>query len=584
MSFEDLGLAEPLVRALNAANYTEPTAIQLQAIPPAIAGRDLQGCAQTGTGKTAAFALPLLDRLIKNPRQGKLRGRLPRALVLSPTRELAGQIHDSVRRYGRHAMQNSLTIYGGVSQVPQVKGLNAGQDVLIATPGRLCDLMQQGYINLSEIEVFVLDEADRMLDMGFMPDIRRIIAKLPQQKQTLLFSATMPPEIQKLASQLLHDPVEINIEPERATADGITQSLYYVPTKHKPELLASVLKREEVTRAVVFVRTKHGCNKAALQLEKTGLKVDAIHGNKSQSARQRTLYAFKNGHIQVLVATDVAARGLDVTGVSHVINYDLPMEPETYVHRIGRTGRAGKSGIAISFCDDEQRGLLRDVQRILGKKIPVENEMPDGIPGLPANIDRDGGAKRAPWGNKKPFRAGPGGGGGYGGGNRSSGGSGGSRGFGGRKPYRSGGDRDGQGGYGRPQGERPARPQRPSNERGYDGGYEQTPAEIVAREGLGEGAPRSAGPRPAGRPAGPGAPAAAQGGPRKFAGPKGKKPFGAKPSGYRSGEGRSEYRGGGNRRPEGVGPNGEKPFGAKRFAVKRKFKPKSNKPAPAAGT
>ena len=372
MLFQDLGLVEPVLNAVNAEGYTTPTPIQEGAIPHIMAGRDLIGTAQTGTGKTAAFALPILHRLITIPdnQNGYYR---PRVLVLSPTRELATQIADSFQTYGAGSGMRHVTVYGGVSQVPQVKLLRRGVDIIIATPGRLLDLNNQGSLQLESIEMFVLDEADRMLDMGFMPDIRRIIDQLPAHRQTLLFSATMPPAIERLASELLKNPAEVRIAPKAATTDLVTQSVFHVERGNKPAALANYLTSQPVERAVVFTRTKQSAERVATRLSRAGLSADAIHGNKTQNARQRTLQAFRSNRVTVLVATDVAARGLDVDGVSHVINYDLPMEPETYVHRIGRTGRAGANGIAMSFVDREQRSLLGAIERLLRKKIPVQS-------------------------------------------------------------------------------------------------------------------------------------------------------------------------------------------------------------------
>jgi len=388
MLFQDLGLAEPVQKAVAAEGYTTPTPIQEGAIPHIMEGRDLIGTAQTGTGKTAAFALPILHRLITIPdnQNGFYK---PRVLVLSPTRELATQIADSFQTYGAGSGMRHVTVYGGVSQVPQVKMLRRGVDIIIATPGRLLDLNNQRCLQLDSVEMFVLDEADRMLDMGFMPDIRRIIDLLPKEKQTLLFSATMPPAIERLASELLKNPAEVRIAPKAATTDLVTQSVFHVERGNKPAALASYLTSQPVERAVVFTRTKQSAERVATRLCRAGLSADAIHGNKTQNARQRTLSAFRANRVTVLVATDVAARGLDVDGVSHVINYDLPMEPETYVHRIDRTGRAGAFGTAMSFVDREQRSLLGAIERLLRKKIPVqaidinENASALALPGSP---------------------------------------------------------------------------------------------------------------------------------------------------------------------------------------------------------
>jgi ATP-dependent RNA helicase RhlE len=382
-TFANLNLAQPILTALNDEGYTTPTPIQAQAIPPVLAGRDLLGCAQTGTGKTAAFALPILHRLTTAPVDKTRRGPvLPRVLVLSPTRELAAQIGESFATYGRHTGLSGTVIFGGVSQFHQVKALQRGVDILVATPGRLMDLMEQRLVNLSMINTLVLDEADRMLDMGFIQPIRTIAAALPTNRQTLLFSATMPKPIMHLAESLLRDPVKVAVTPVASTATLIEQSVYMVPRVRKPALLAHLLVETKSTRAVVFTRTKHGADKVARQLNNAGIRADAIHGNKAQNQRQRTLNAFRAGQSQVLVATDVAARGLDVDGISHVFNYDLPNEPEAYVHRIGRTGRAGASGVAISFCDHDERDYLRDIERLTGKRIPAVTTLPN-IPNLP---------------------------------------------------------------------------------------------------------------------------------------------------------------------------------------------------------
>ncbi len=410
MSFAELGLAAPLLRALDAQGYSTPTPIQAQAIPPALEGRDVLGCAQTGTGKTAAFALPLLQRLMESgpvpvapqpqeqqssppPRKGgrRLQGRRfndrpvepyrpTRVLVLAPTRELAVQISESFRDYGAQTGLKWAAIFGGVGYQPQIQALRRGVDILVATPGRLVDLIQQGYCDLSTVEAFVLDEADRMLDMGFMPDLRRIIDQLPEKKQTLFFSATMPPEIAKLADDLLVDPFRIDIAPTRPAAERIDQSVCFVPKSFKSQLLIRWIADHAIERAIVFSRTKHGADRIAKHLEEAGITADAIHGNKSQNARQRTLQAFRTSELQVLVATDLAARGIDVDGISHVFNYDLPIEPETYVHRIGRTARAGASGIAVSFCDRDERGMLRSIERLLKRALPIISDLPIHVP------------------------------------------------------------------------------------------------------------------------------------------------------------------------------------------------------------
>jgi len=373
--FKDLNLIEPILRALNTEGYSTPTPIQEQSIPVALAGRDLLGCAQTGTGKTAAFAIPILQHLYAEKSNGQ-RTKGIRALVLTPTRELAIQIDESIAAYGRHLGLKHLVVFGGVSQHPQTAALRSGTDILIATPGRLLDLMQQGYISLSNIEIFVLDEADRMLDMGFIHDVKKVIAKLPSKRQTLFFSATMPNEIATLADSILNEPVRVEVTPVSSTAQTIQQSMFFVEKTDKKHLLLHLLKDRSIERVLVFARTKHGSDKVVKDLMQHGVHAEAIHGNKSQNARQRALSNFKSGATRVLVATDIAARGIDVDNLTHVINYELPNVPETYVHRIGRTGRAGASGTAFSFCDREEREFLRDIQKLIGNSIPVVNEHP----------------------------------------------------------------------------------------------------------------------------------------------------------------------------------------------------------------
>jgi ATP-dependent RNA helicase RhlE len=387
MTFEELGLSQPLLRAVVSAGYTNPTPIQAAAIRDLIAGRDLLGCAQTGTGKTAAFALPILHRLTHagNPPRGS--GRRIRVLVLAPTRELASQIGESFAAYGRHTPLRHVVVYGGVGQGPQVRALRHGVDILVATPGRLVDLMNQGHIDLNSVGIFVLDEADRMLDMGFLPDLRRITARLPKRRQTVLFAATMPPAIERLADDLLDEPVHVRIAPVQATTELIEQSVCFIPQREKPRLLAQFLSTKPIARAIVFTRTKHGADRVARELNRSGIRADAMHGNKSQTARQRTLASFKSSRPPVLVATDVAARGIDVDGVSHVFNFDLPHEAETYVHRIGRTGRAGASGIAISFCDHGERAYLKSIERLIRTAITVDRDHSverSGAPSSPA--------------------------------------------------------------------------------------------------------------------------------------------------------------------------------------------------------
>jgi ATP-dependent RNA helicase RhlE len=368
-SFATLGLVEPLQRALRADNYQSPTPIQAEAIPPLLAGRDLLGIAQTGTGKTAAFALPMLQRL--SARRTGLRRGEPRALVLTPTRELAIQIDDSFRRYGRHLALRSTVIFGGVGQKPQVDALARGVDILIATPGRLLDLVQQRHLRFDAVEIFVLDEADRMLDMGFIHDIKRVIAALPQRRQSLFFSATMPEAAARLAGGMLADPVQVAITPQATTVERIAQCVYFVDQGDKRALLADLLTDRAIARALVFTRTKHGANRVAEQLTRGGIGAEAIHGNKSQAARQRALASFRDGKSRVLVATDIAARGIDIDGITHVINYELPNLPESYVHRIGRTARAGADGIAIAFCDASERAFLRDIEKLTRQSLAV---------------------------------------------------------------------------------------------------------------------------------------------------------------------------------------------------------------------
>jgi len=373
MHFSNLGLSQPILRALEQEGYTTPTPIQQQAIPPAMTGRDVLGCAQTGTGKTAAFALPILHRLSTAAIDKTKRGpRKARALILSPTRELACQIAESFVTYGRGTALDHTVIYGGVSQHHQQRAVSRGVDVIVATPGRLIDLMDQRIVDLSGIEIFVLDEADRMLDMGFIQPIRRIAAAMPPgARQTLLFSATMPKAILQLANSLLRDPARVSVTPVSSAAPLIEQALYMVNKPGKPALLEHLLAEPTITRALVFTRTKHGADRVCRGLDRAGISADSIHGNKSQPQRKRALDRFRAGRARVLVATDVAARGLDVDDISHVINYDLPVEAEAYVHRIGRTGRAGATGVALSFCDGEERGLLRDIERLTGTKIEI---------------------------------------------------------------------------------------------------------------------------------------------------------------------------------------------------------------------
>jgi len=379
--FEQLELIAPIRQALKSEGYTTPTPIQEEAIPLLLAGRDMIGCAQTGTGKTAAFAIPILQLLsqIQQGQQGQQGQRRPRpisALILTPTRELAVQIEESFSAYGRNLRLRNLVIFGGVGQKPQTDALQRGVDILVATPGRLLDLIGQKYIDLSQIKFFVLDEADRMLDMGFINDVKKIITYLPAKRQTMLFSATMPAEIARLASSILKNPARVAVTPVSSTVEIIRQTVYFVGKKDKKLLLAHLLEDRAIVSALVFSRTKHGANKIVQDLAKVGVQAEAIHGNKSQTARQNALNNFKSRKTRVLVATDIAARGIDVEELSHVINYDLPNIPETYVHRIGRTGRAGLGGTAISFCDEEEKPYLRDIQKLIGKTIPVVKDHP----------------------------------------------------------------------------------------------------------------------------------------------------------------------------------------------------------------
>ena len=375
MSFENLKLIEPILRALKTEGYTTPTPIQEQSIPIILQQRDLLGCAQTGTGKTAAFAIPILQLLYNDRLQHKEQKTI-KALILTPTRELAIQIGESFTAYGKHTGLKQIVVFGGVSQNPQADAIRRGVDILVATPGRLLDLMQQRIVHLDHIKMLVLDEADRMLDMGFVNDVKKIIAKVPQKRQTLFFSATMPKEIQTLADTILTRPEKVEVTPVSSTADTIQQQLFYVEKNDKRALLNHILKDKEIKTALVFTRTKHGADKVVKDLVKVGITAEAIHGNKSQNARQRALTNFKNRTTRVLIATDIAARGIDIDELTHVINYELPNVPETYVHRIGRTGRAGASGIALSFCDSEELPFLKDIHKLIAKQIPVNEEHP----------------------------------------------------------------------------------------------------------------------------------------------------------------------------------------------------------------
>jgi ATP-dependent RNA helicase RhlE len=373
--FNELNLIEPILNALQTEGYTQPTPIQEQSIPSILQGRDLLGCAQTGTGKTAAFAIPMLQLLSKPHTNTKVHKAI-KALILTPTRELAIQIEESFKAYGRNLPLKHLVIFGGVGQKAQTDALHRGVDILVATPGRLLDLMNQGFINLRDIEIFVLDEADRMLDMGFIHDVKKVIAKLPAKRQTLFFSATMPKEIQNLANTILTDPVKVEVTPVSSTAEKIQQQIFFVEKNDKRGLLLHILKDKTIETALVFARTKHGSDRIVKDLIKAGIRAEAIHGNKSQNARQRALTNFKAKTTRILVATDIAARGIDVDELAHVINYELPNIPETYVHRIGRTGRAGLSGTAYSFCDPEEKEFLDDIEKLIGLKIPISEDHP----------------------------------------------------------------------------------------------------------------------------------------------------------------------------------------------------------------
>lgn len=367
MNFQDLSLIPPIQQAVAEEGYQTPTDIQRMSIPIILKKQDMIGCAQTGTGKTAAFAIPILQLLSENIYQ-KPRCR---ALILTPTRELALQIEENFRAYGRHLKLKVTTLFGGVSAVPQVEALRKGVDIIIATPGRLLDLIQQKQVDLSALQMFVLDEADRMLDMGFIHDVKKVVSLLPTQRQTLFFSATMPPAVRKLANTLLQNPSEVTVHPVSSTAERIQQSVYYVEKKDKANLLVQVLLKENMNRSLVFTRTKHGADRLVKQLSKQGIQARAIHGNKSQQARQKALSDFRNNDIGVLVATDIAARGIDIDELPLVVNYEIPEVPETYVHRIGRTGRAGMEGTAISFCDTEERDDFKNIQRLIGMTLPV---------------------------------------------------------------------------------------------------------------------------------------------------------------------------------------------------------------------
>ena len=375
MTFQDLKLIEPIQKALKTEGYTQPTPIQAQAIPVVLQGRDLLGCAQTGTGKTAAFAIPILQLLHTRPAAERNRKAI-KALILTPTRELAIQIGESFAAYGRHTGLKHTVIFGGVGQKPQTDALARGVDILIATPGRLLDLMGQGFIHLKQLEIFVLDEADRMLDMGFVHDVKRVLKELPSRRQSLFFSATMPDAIVKLADTILTNPSKVEVTPVSSTADTIQQSVYFVDKNDKNALLIHILEDKSIETALVFTRTKHGADKVVKVLKRVGITAEAIHGNKSQNARQNALNNFKNRKTRILVATDIAARGIDVDDLTHVINFEIPNIPETYVHRIGRTGRAGAAGTAFSFCDAEERPYLKDIHKLIARQIPVVHDHP----------------------------------------------------------------------------------------------------------------------------------------------------------------------------------------------------------------
>jgi len=386
VSFQPLGLIDPILQALQQQGYTHPTPIQEKAIPAILQQRDLLGCAQTGTGKTAAFVLPMLQLMHVTPPSAAKRPPI-RGLILTPTRELAIQIGDNIAAYGKHLPLKHLVIFGGVGQQPQVDGLKRGVDILVATPGRLLDLMQQGFVHLNEIQFFILDEADRMLDMGFIHDVRKVIAKLPTKRQTLFFSATMPPEIQQLSGELLTNPVKVEVTPVSSTAEMIQQHVYHTNRNTKKDLLVHLLEDKNLRSVLVFTQMKHAANRLCEQLSKAGIRAEAIHGNKSQTARVQALENFKSRKTRVLVATDIAARGIDIDELSHVVNFDLPNIPETYVHRIGRTGRAGASGVAISLCEPAEKPFLRDIEKLIRKHVPVVSEHPYPVdPNAPVEV------------------------------------------------------------------------------------------------------------------------------------------------------------------------------------------------------
>ncbi|MBS7543667.1 DEAD/DEAH box helicase [Ancylobacter oerskovii] len=506
-SFSELGLVEPILKALAEAGHDTPTPIQAQAVPQVLAGHDLVGIAQTGTGKTAAFALPILQHLVTVRRRPER--RTARALILSPTRELSGQILESFRKYGKHVRPSTALAIGGVPLGRQARALAAGVDILVATPGRLVDLVENDAVRLNEVEVFVLDEADQMLDMGFIHAIRAIVAKLPAKRRNLFFSATMPKEIEKLAAALLTDPVRVAVTPVAKTADKIEQKVFFTDRAGKPELLIEVLQGEGLDRALVFARTKHGADRVVKGLAGAGIAAEAIHGNKSQPQRERALAAFREGKVKVLVATDIAARGIDVPGVSHVINYDLPNVPESYVHRIGRTARAGADGIAVSLCDGEERAYLRDIERLIKLTIPsVDRRGESRREGRPV---REGFRDERPPREERGGRGGRGEGAGRRDGERGPRPAGRSGRPGGRPEYRGGEGR----GEGRSEGRsgdlsgvgfmQPARGERPRHEgprhegSRHEGGRHDGPRHEGARhEGARPERPRHEGPRPEG--------------------------------------------------------------------------------------
>ena len=401
MLFQSLNIIEPILKAVQEEGYTTPTPVQVQSIPIVLQGIDLLGCAQTGTGKTAAFAIPILQLLSANKSYDKK--RKIRSLIVTPTRELAIQIDESFKAYGRHTGLKSTVVFGGVNQNPQTAALRLGVDILVATPGRLLDLMNQGHISLHDVEIFVLDEADRMLDMGFIHDVRRLLAVLPKKRQSLFFSATMPPEIIKLASTILHQPEKVSVTPNSLTVDIIQQYIYFVDKGNKTALLIDLLKEKDIKTALLFTRTKHGADKVVKILIKHNIVAEAIHGNKAQNARQRALANFKAQTTRVLVATDIAARGIDVDDLEYVINFELPNIPETYVHRIGRTGRAGAKGTALSFCDAEEKEYLRDIEKLINKNIPViENHPYPLIDHNPIKVPKQQGRGNAGHSRPKP--------------------------------------------------------------------------------------------------------------------------------------------------------------------------------------